>query len=213
MMQDSSPASSVGNSLQSEPKPKRKKIITVVIFFVVILGILCVGIISGVKWWQEKQYWVKAGFASDKFPFRMFTERELVEKGLWSGESPELNAIPTTVRPEETYAKFRQALIDGNLDEASEYFVKDQQAGWKKSLYEIKENGFLQDMIHDLPEKLEDTYIYTDEFTGKNTENRNLNNTAVDSHEYIIIRDGKNWSQTITFRKNWDGIWLIEDLQ
>lgn len=202
------------NSLQSEPQPKKnKKIITVVVFFVIILGILYVGIIAGVQWWQEKQYWVKAGFASDKFPFRMFTERELVEKGLWSGESSALNAVSTTVRPEETYAKFRQALIDGDLDGASEYFVENQRTDWKKSLYEIKENGFLQDMINDLPEKLEDTYIYTDEFTGKDTKNRNLNNTATDLHEYIIVRDGKNWSQTITFQKNWDGVWSIEDLQ
>jgi len=201
------------NSFPSESQPKRKKIITVVVFFVVILVILYVGITAGIAWWQEKQYWVKAGFASDKFPFRMFTERELVEKGLWSGESPSLNAVVTTVRPEETYAKFRQALINGDLDRASEYFVENQQEDWEKSLYEIQANGFLQDMINDLPEKLEDTYVYTDDFTGKDTKNRNLNNTAIDLHEYIIVRDGENWSQTITFRKNWDGVWLIESLQ
>jgi hypothetical protein len=198
---------------QSEPKPKKKKTITVVVFSVIILVILYVVATSGVQWWQEKQMWVNAGFASDKFPFRMFTERELVEKGLWSGESSVLNAVITTVPPEEIYAKFRQALIDGNLDLAVECFIENQQADWKKSLYEIKENGFLQGMINDLPRELEDTYIYTDEFTGKDTKNRNLNNTAIDLHEYIIIRDGKNWSQTITFRKNWNGVWLIESLQ
>jgi len=212
MAQDFDPASSADKLSQSEPKPKRRKIITVVVFFVIILAILYVAGTTGVRWWQEKQTWVDAGFASEKFPFRMFTERELVEKGLWSGESPALNAVITTVRPEETYVKFRQALIDGKLDEAVECFIDDQQAEWKVSLYKIKENGFLQGMIDDLPEKLEDTYIYTDEFTDKDTKNRDLNHTAKDSHEYIIIRDGKNWSQTMTFQKNWDGVWLIEDL-
>ncbi len=211
-MQDMNSANQVDGSLQSEPKPKKRKIITVVIFFIVLSVILYVGIDETMQWWQEKQMWVKAGFASDKFPFRMFTERELVEKGLWSGESQELNAIITTVRPEETYAKFRQALIDEDLDVATKCFTKEQQEAWRKSLYEIKDKGFLQGMIDDLPEKLEDTYIYTDEFTGKDTKNRNLNNTARDSHEYIILRDGKNWSQTMTFEKNWDGVWLIEDL-
>ncbi len=212
MAQDLNLASSAGKSSQGEGRPKKKKIITVVVFFVVILMILYVGITTGIQWWQEKQYWAKAGFASDKFPFRMFTERELVEKGLWSGESPALNAIPTKIRPEETYTKFRQALVDGDLDKAVECFIGNQQADWKKSLYEIKENGFLQGMINDLPEKLEDTYIYTDEFTGQDTKNRDLDHTAKDLHEYIIVRDGKNWSQTMTFRKNWDGVWLIENL-
>jgi hypothetical protein len=202
------------NSFSSEPKPKKKKIITVVVFFVVVLIILYVVATSGVQWWQEKQMWVKAGFASDKFPFRMFTERELVEKGLWSGESPELNAVPTTVRPEETYTKFRQALISGNLDIAVECFIENQQADWKKSLYEIRENGFLQGMIDDLPEKLEDTYIYTEDILGKKISEVNLDATASVFYVYALKSDKsvKPEAQTMLFQKNWNGVWLIEEL-
>ena len=72
------------NSVQSERKPKKKKIITAIIFFVIIASIIYLGATEGARWWQEKQQYVKMGFASDKFPFRMFTERELVEKGFSS---------------------------------------------------------------------------------------------------------------------------------
>jgi hypothetical protein len=73
---------------QSESKPKRKKI-TAVIFFVIIVAIIYLGWLEGSRWWQEKQEWVRLGFAEDKFPFRMYTEKELVEKGL-SSETIEL---------------------------------------------------------------------------------------------------------------------------
>ena len=71
---------------QSEPKPKGKKIITVVIFLIIIIAVIYVLGIEGARWWQERQKWIKMGFASDKFPFRMYTEEELVEKGV----SPEI---------------------------------------------------------------------------------------------------------------------------
>ncbi|MCX6730102.1 MAG: hypothetical protein NT058_01225 [Candidatus Portnoybacteria bacterium] len=214
MAQDFDPASSADKLSQSEPKPKRRKIITVVVFFVIIAAVLYIAGTTGAEWWQEKQMWVDAGFASEKFPFRMFTERELVEKGLWSGESPALNAVVTTIRPEETYAKFRQALIDGNLDKAVECFVEDQQADWKISLYEIKENGFLQGMIDDLPEKLEDTYFYTEDVINKRVQDVDLDKTASTFYVYSLKSDKevKPEAQTMSFQKNWDGVWLIEDL-
>ena len=200
MMQDMNSANQVDGSLQSEPKPKKRKIITVVIFFIVLSVILYVGIDETMQWWQEKQMWVKAGFASDKFPFRMFTERELVEKGLWSGESQQLNAIITTVRPEETYAKFRQALIDEDLDVATKCFTKEQQEAWRKSLYEIKDKGFLQGMIDDLPEKLEDSI------------QRDLNNTSIESYAYVLNNDPQESVRILEFSKSWEGEWKINNI-
>jgi hypothetical protein len=202
------------NSVQSERKPKKKKIITAIIFFVIIASIIYLGATEGVRWWQERQQYVKMGFASDKFPFRMFTERELVEKGLWTGESPALNAVPTRTRPEQTYTKFHQALIDGDMDAAAKCFVAEQQEEWKKSLYEIKEKGLLQGVLSDLPEKLEDMYIYNDDVTGEDTKNRDLNNSAITSYIYVLKTDNKPRKDalSISFRKNWDGDWLIEDL-
>ena len=214
MAQDLNSASSADKLSQSEFKPKRKKTITVVIFFIIILAIVYVGGTEGARWWQDKQKWVKMGFASDKFPFRMFTERELVEKGLWSGESPALNAVETKVRPEETYAKFRQALIDGDIDKAVECFVDNQREAWRKSLYEIKENKLLIEMIDDLPEKLEDTYTDTKDITNKNIKDIDLNKTSSVFYIYSLKSDKrtKPEARSFSFRKNFDGVWLIEEL-
>ena len=201
------------NNLQSETlqqvqgkKPKRKKIITVVIFFVIIAAILYLGILEANRWWQERKKWIDMGFAHDKFPFKMLTERELVEKGLWAAESPALINTPTRTRPETTYAKFRQALESEDLDTAAECFIKEQQEVWKKSLYEIRDKNLLQEMLNDLPERLEDTYKY-EERAGED-----LNSTALMSYDYESKENGEWYSHVISFNKNWDGDWLIEDL-
>ena len=186
---------------QSEQKPKkRKKIITAVIFFVIIAAIIYLGWTEGSRWWQERKKWIDMGFAHDKFPFKMLTERELVEKGLWSGESPALNAVPTRTRPEETYAKFRQALVDGDMDKAAECFIDNQQEAWRKSLYEIKDKNLLQGMLNDLPEKLEDNL------------NRDLSNKSWESYDYVLSNDPEKWARIIEFYKNWNGDWLIGDI-
>lgn len=193
-----------------DKKPKGKKIITVVIFLIIILAVIYVLGTEGARWWQERQKWIKMGFASDKFPFRMYTEEELAKKGLWAAESPALINTPTRTRPEQTYAKFRQALIDGDMNKAAECFVQEQQEEWEKSLYEIKEKNLLQGMLNDLPEQLEDTY--RGGIPIENIEAIDLDHVALFSCEYIVIKNNKNYSHSISFSKNWDGDWLIEDL-
>lgn len=193
---------------------KRKKIATIVIFLI-IFGIFAFwGGLQLNKWWQARKELIDMGFASNKFPFRMYTERELVEMGRWAVESQELINTPTRIRPEQTYTKFRQALIDGDIDKAAECFTKEKREEWKKSLHNIKEKGFLKEMIEDLPEKLEDTYFYTDDVTGQDTKNRELDHIAISSYYYALRSDPevRKEAQTISFEKNWDGDWLIEDL-
>ncbi len=198
------------NNVSSEIKPKKKRWITVVIFFIIILAIGTLVATEGVRWWKDKQYWVKLGFASDKFPFRMLNEEELVRKGLWSGESEWYNSIPTRTTPEETYNKFMKALNDGNIDMASECFVQKKQEEWKKSLSNIKQEGFLQEMIDDLPSDLNNTYV--DGVLVKNMNNLKLDQDGTFSYEYIVSKSGKNYSHYISFEKNFNGDWLIENL-
>jgi len=200
------------NMQLQQPKLKKRKIITAVIFIIIFLAIVYWGWTEYNQWWQVRKEYVRMGLAENKFPYRMYTERELVEKGIWTSESPALKAVPTRTTPEETYAKFRQALIDGDLDKAAECFVREYREEWKKSLYEIKEKEFLKDMVKDLPRKLEDTYLYTDDITGENTRNRNLNNIAISSYIYVLENDSQRIAHTISFEKNWDGDWLIKDL-
>ena len=182
----------------SERRPRNKKIITVVIFFIIILALIYVVGIEANRWWQARKEYIRMGLASDKFPFRMFTEKEVVEKGIWPVESEYYNSIPTRTTPEETYAIFRQALIDGDLDKAAECFVESQQEDWRKSLNEIREKNLLQEMINDLPIDIEI--------------DKDLNKTALTSYEYVVEKNGKGYMHFMSFAKDLNGDWKIEDL-
>ena len=52
--------------------------------------------------------------------------------------------------PEETLALFISALKQGDTDLAAKYFILDKQEKWKNDLLEIKERGFLEEMVRDL---------------------------------------------------------------
>ncbi|HUT96384.1 MAG TPA: hypothetical protein VMW82_02360 [Candidatus Paceibacterota bacterium] len=190
------------NTEQSESKPKRKKIITVVIFFVIIVAIIYLGWIEGSRWWQEKQKWVKFGLAEDKFPFRMYTEKELVERGLWSGESEWYNSIPTRTTPEETYAIFRKALMDGDLDKAAECFIEEKQAEYRQDLERAKTEGRIPEVLKQLTELYpRGTKIV-----------KGTNDTNLATYEIFIIENGQKISNPIPFTKDKNGDWKLEDL-
>lgn len=157
------------------------------------------------RWWQVRKEYVRMGFAEDKFPFRMYTAEELAEKGLYPESLYE--DVPTRTRPEETYAKFRQALIDDNLDIAAECFIEEQQEEIREGLERVKNQGLLQDMINDLPKKLEDTYKYTE-----GIETRNLDRVSLSSYDYVKPNDPERMTHTIGFVKNKNGDWKIEDI-
>ena len=145
------------------------------------------------------------GYASDKFPFKMYTVKELAEKGLYPESLYE--DVLTRTRPEETYAIFRQALIDGDLDKVTECFIEGKRKETREGLQRVKKQGFLQEMLRDLPERLEDTYKYTE-----SAENRDLDSRSLASYYYVLPDDPERETQTIFFVKNKDGDWLIEDL-
>ena len=176
-------------------KQKRQRKITTIVIFLIIFGILAWWLgAQASEWWKARKEYVEMGFASDKFPFRMYTAEELAEKGLYP-ESLYENVV-TKTRPEETYAKFRQALIDEDFETAAECFIKDLQKEWEKALYEIKKQGYLQEMIDDLPEKIENVSI----------------SGALTSYEYSLSNDPQRTAHVIEFSKNKDGDWLIDGI-
>jgi len=63
-------------------------------------------------WLPAKQMKIQLGLASDKFPWRDYSQAELDKM------YPQIKYadIPTRVTPEETYAKFREALKTNNLE-------------------------------------------------------------------------------------------------
>jgi len=190
------------NNVLSEKKPKKKKWITVVIFFIIILAIGSLVATEGVKWWKEKQYWVKLGFASDKFPFRMLNEEELVRKGLWSGESEWYNSIPTRTTPEETYAIFKQALIDGDLNKAAECFTEEKREEYRNALNQAKKDGRIPEILKQLTE----IYPRGDKIV------RGYIGDGMTTYEFFVTENRAKFSHPIGFVKDFNGDWKMENL-
>ncbi len=137
---------------------------------ILILVILIIVVYAGVKWYEERMFWVKNGMANPKFPFRQYSILELVRQGKVTDYVPELEealeSLPTRTAPQETLDKYIQALKNGDIEEALNCCVeKDLDVdnrigefghGWKvresdiEYLYGVKERGYLDDMIEDL---------------------------------------------------------------
>jgi len=181
---------------------KRKKIATIVIFLI-IFGIFAFwGGLQLNKWWQARKELIDMGFASNKFPFRMYTERELVEMGRWTVESEYYTSISTRTTPEETYAIFKQALIDGDLDRAVECFIEEKQNEYRDALIKAKEEGRIDEILKQLTE------IYP---RGVKIV-KGANSTNMATYEVFIIENGKKISNPIPFVKDINGDWKLEDL-
>jgi len=188
---------------QFNKKPKERRKIVSIVIFLIIIGIFMYWAATEVnQWWKVRKEYIRMGLASDKFPYRMYTERELYEMGRWVGESQELNAVPTRTTPEETYAIFRQALIDEDFDKAAECFVKEKQAEYKEAILKAKEEGRISEILEQLTEIYPRGERITKGHTGK----------AITTYEIFIIENGKKVSNAIPFKKNWDGDWKLEDL-
>jgi len=92
-----------------------KKTMWAVITLVVIAAFLG-GFYFYKVWWPTKQLKIQAGLSSDKFPWRDYTQDELTKM------YPQIRYadVPTRTTPEQTYAKFREALRTNNLEMALE---------------------------------------------------------------------------------------------
>jgi hypothetical protein len=89
---------------------KRKTLWAIII--VVVVAAFLGGLYFYKYWWPQKQLKIQLGLASDKFPWRDYTESELNKM------YPQIKYadVPTRTTPEQTYAKFREALRTNNLE-------------------------------------------------------------------------------------------------
>ena len=169
-----------------------KKIITV--------GIICLVLVTGLgiyanKWTGEKMQKVVLGLAGPNFPYREYTEEELAKM------YPQIKYadVPTRVAPEESYAKFRQALKENNLEMALEQFSKSSTKRHKEYVDTLtnfhKENKF-QELYQYYPEKI--TKVYMAESIGQ--------------YEYDRIEDKKVFLNSIDFTKDANGDWKLDSL-
>jgi len=190
--------------LNTQKQVRRRKVITFFIFLIILAIFVAWAAIEVNQWWKVRKEYVRMGLASDRFPYRMYTERELVEKGIWASESPALKAVPTRITPEETYTKFRQALIDGDLDKAAECFTKEKQEEYKDALIKAKEEGRIEGIIEKLSDISPGGEIIVKGSTGR----------AIASYELLYKEEGneKFISHSIGFTKDWNGDWKMENL-
>lgn len=190
-----------------KPKKKRgaRKIVSLVLFVIILSAVVYYAGTQYSEWWKVRKQYIDIGFASDKFPFRMFTERELVGKGIFPVESQELMNVPTRITPEETYTTFRQALIDWDVDKAVSCFVKEKQAKYRENLLKAKEEGRIPEIIKKLTNISPEGERVTKGSTGD----------ALTSYELLYKEkesDIKFISHSIGFVKDWNGDWRMENL-
>lgn len=90
---------------------------------IIIVLAVAVSVFFGYKWYETKMKKVDLGLAERNFPYRDYTESELAKM------YPQIKYadVPTRITPEQTYAQFRQALKENNLEIALEQLSKESE--------------------------------------------------------------------------------------
>ncbi len=170
---------------------KLKKIIVI---GVVMIVLATVGGIYFNKWLGVKMQKIQLGLSESNFPYRDYTQEELNKM------YPQIkNAdIATRVAPEQTYANFRQALKENNLEMAIAQLSKDSKRYEenKQILTQVYNEGKFQEAFVSYPEKIEKSYMYE----------------SIAQYEYDRQENGKVFVNSINFIKNSDGDWKIDSM-
>ena len=144
-------------------------------------------------WLPAKQMKIQLGLASDKFPWRDYSQAELDKM------YPQIKYadIPTRVTPEETYAKFREALKTNNLEMALAQLDKltPKYKNNKKTIEQAYRNNKFKEAYTNYPEKIEKEHMYE----------------AIASYSYDKKINNETFSSGIGFAKNQEGDWLLID--
>ena len=135
-----------------------KKIRKIIIFGVLIICLAFGATVYFSAWMTKKADKITLGLARPDFPFGDYSEEELAKM------YPQVkNAdVATRTTPEETYAKFRQALKDNNLEMALEQLSKDSKRYKenKEDLLKAYERGEFKKMSISYPEKIIQENMY-----------------------------------------------------
>ena len=145
-------------------------------------------------WLPAKQMKIQLGLASDKFPWRDYSQAELDKM------YPQIKYadIPTRVTPEETYAKFREALKTNNLELALAQFYNGDRTG-VEAVNDIKQ--FYQE------NKFDELF----KFYPKDIRKANMYE-AFATYEYDVKENGKTFINSIYFEKDASGDWKMDSL-
>ncbi len=129
---------------------------------------------------------VEKGLASPNFPYTKYSQEELNKM---YPQYP-LENISTTQSPEETYNKFLEYVKANDEKNASSLFVGSNKEDFVNALDNAKKNGNLSNLYSKLPKEIKKEYCW---------------DTIC---EYKGVPNG----ESITFRKTFNGMWLIKSL-
>ncbi len=134
-----------------------KKTIWAVII-IVVLAAFFGGFYFYKVWWPKKQAAIEAGLAESNFPWRAYTQEEL------NNLYPQIKYanVPTRVTPEETYAKFREALRTNNLEMALEQIASNTKVGIEASnnIRQFYSQNKFKDLFVHYSENIEKVNMY-----------------------------------------------------
>lgn len=155
-------------------------------YFVFVIGLVL--ILGGYVWYLNKQNLVRLKLARPEFPYARYSVEELEKM---YPQYPNEN-VATVQTPEQTYAKFIEALKKGDVEGASKQFVAKDEGKWLDVFKKIKENNLLNEYLQDYNKSLQKIFVY---------------NTFA---QFSIIIN--NVGRPVDFVKDPEGIWKIESL-
>jgi hypothetical protein len=165
-----------------------KKTVLIIIILVIVGGWQFNG------WRNAKLTQVELGLAEPSFPYRSYTEDELGKM------YPQIKYadVQTRVTPEETYAKFRQALKDNDLEMAIEQLGKESAKYDEnvKTIAEAYQQEEFEEAFDSYPEKINKESMYE----------------SIAQYEYDAEENGKVFVNSIDFIKNSSGDWKLDSL-
>jgi len=105
--------------------------------------------------------------------------------------------VPTRITPEETYAKFRQALKDNNLEMAIEQLAEESEKYEenKQILTKFYNEGKFSEAYKEYPEKIEKSSIYE----------------SIASYYYFRNKEGQDFKIHISLLKDINGDWKLDN--
>ncbi len=171
------------------------KLNKIIIIGVIAIIIFAVGGFYANKWFVIKMKKVQLGLAESTFPYRSYTQEELNKM------YPQIKYadVATRTTPEETYAKFRKALKENNLEMAIEQFSRASNKRYKKYVDLLtkfyKENKF-KELYKYYPEKIIKSSMYE----------------SIAQYNYDKIENGEVFINSIDFTKDANGDWKLDSL-
>jgi len=166
-------------------------------YFAIIIVLAVVAIaIFGYKWYETKMKKVDLGLAEQNFPYRDYTESELAKM------YPQIKYadVETRVTPEQTYAQFRQALQENNLEMAIEQLGKESGRYEENAdtLIQFYQENKFQELHQHYPEKIEKLSMYE--------------SIAQYEYDYYSSQYKQNLIGSINFIKDANGDWKLDSL-